>query len=288
MKKQISFNIGGHRADIGETSIYRLLPNQHVHHVGHFVFLDYVPPFERKIKMMPDTGFAHPHRGIATLTYILNGEAEHYDSYGNRATVHSGGVQWMKAGNGIIHDETVNPDTKTNSLLVHAFQFWINLPSKNKKENPDYMAVQANELPLFDLDDNGGWLKVVVGEYNGSKSRVPTYAKQYLYHIHLNSGKKFTLPSEKDLEYAVFLPQRGVTINDKEYKAGDFIGFDTEEGLIEIINNSDAGADIILFGGEKYSEPFVAQGSFVMSTQEEIKEAYADFQSGKYGKIIYS
>lgn len=288
MKKQISFNIGGHRADIGETSIYRLLPNQHTHHVGHFVFLDYVPPFERKIKMMPDTGFAHPHRGIATLTYILNGEAEHYDSYGNRAIVHSGGVQWMKAGNGIIHDETVNPDTKTNSLLVHAFQFWINLPSKNKKENPDYMAVQANELPLFDLDDNGGWLKVVVGEYNGSKSKVPTYAKQYLYHIHLNSGKKFTLPSGKDLEYAVFLPQRSVTINDKEYKAGDFIGFDTEEGLIEIINNSDAGADIILFGGEKYSEPFVAQGPFVMSTQEEINEAYADFQSGKYGKIVYN
>lgn len=288
MKKQISFNIGGHRADIGETSIYRLLPNQHAHHVGHFVFLDYVPPFERKIKMMPDTGFAHPHRGIATLTYILKGEAEHYDSYGNRATVHSGGVQWMKAGNGIVHDETVNPDTKTNSLLIHAFQFWINLPSKNKKENPDYMAIQANELPLFDLDDNGGWLKVVVGEYDGSRSKVPTYAKQYLYHIHLNMGKKFTLSSEKDLEYAVFLSQRGVTINDKEYNAGDFIGFDREEGIIELINNSEAEADIILFGGEKYREPFVAQGPFVMSTQEEINEAYADFQGGKYGKVVYS
>ncbi|HEX5153253.1 MAG TPA: pirin family protein [Parafilimonas sp.] len=288
MKKQIIFTAGGHRSEVAGNAIYHLMPNQHTHHVGHFVFLDYIPPFVRKDKMIPNVGFAHPHRGIATLTYVLNGEAEHYDSRGHRATVYSGGVQWMKAGNGIIHDETMNADTKTTSPLNHGFQFWINLPAKNKKENPDYMAVQANELPLLWLDNNSGWLKVIVGEYDGQKSKIPTYAKQYLYQIRLKAGKQFTLPTEKGLEYAIFLPLQDATINDKVYEAGNLIGFDKEDGIIEVINNLDADADIILFGGEKYTEPFVAYGPFVMSTQEEIHEAYEDFQNGKYGKVVYS
>lgn len=289
MKKKIIFRTRGYRADVGDVTVYRILANQYTHHVGHFVFLDYVPPTVRKSKMVPNVGGAHPHRGIATLTYVLNGEAEHYDSRGNRATVYSGGAQWMKAGNGIIHDETMNADTKTDNPYTHGFQFWINLPAKHKKENPDYVAVQASEMPLLKLNDNGGWLKVVVGEYAGKTSKIPTYAKQFLYHIHLNPGKQFTLPAEKGLEYAVFLPQHDVTLNDMDFKAGDFIGFDKEEaGIIEIVNKSQSEADIILFGGEKYAEPYVAQGPFVMSTQEEISEAYADYKNGKYGKVIYS
>lgn len=288
MKKNANFKISGHRADIGEITIYRLMPNQYTHHVGHFIFLDYIAPFVRKNKMTPNEDFAHPHRGIATLTYVLNGEAEHYDSRGNRATVHSGGVQWMKAGNGIIHNETLNADTKTNGLLNHGFQFWINLPARNKKENPEYMALQSEELPVLQLSDNAGTLKVIVGEYGGQASKIPTYARQYLYHIRLNAGKQFTLPTVDGLEYAIFLPQHDLTINDEGYYRGDLIGFDDKGSIIEITNNLEAEADIILFGGEKYTEPFVAQGPFVMNTQEEILEAYSDSQNGKYGKIVYS
>lgn len=288
MKKATKFKSRGRRADIGEISIFRIFPNQYIHHVGHFVFLDYVPPIIKENKMVPNAGGAHPHRGIATLTYVLNGEAEHYDSRGNRATVHSGGVQWMKSGNGIIHDETMNPDTRTDNRSTHGFQFWINLPAKNKAENPDYMAVQEDELPLLDLGNDNGWLKVVVGEYDGQTSKIPTYARLYLYHIHLNAGKQFTLSTEKELEYGIFLPQQGITINDAAHDAGDFIVFDNDNGVIEITNNSDTEADIILFGGEKYTEPFVANGPFVMNTREEIDQAYYDFQIGKYGKVIYN
>lgn len=288
MKKQVSFKIRGHRADIGEIAIYRLMPNQYTHHVGHFFFLDYIAPFARRNKMVVNNDFAHPHRGIATLTYILNGEAEHYDSRGNHATVHSGGVQWMKAGNGIIHNETMNADSKTTGKLNHGFQFWINLPAKNKAENPDYMAVQGDELPLLQLGDNVGSLKVIVGEYDGQASKIPTYAKQYLYHIRINARKQFTLPTENGWEYAVFLPQHDVIINDKGYFSGDLIGFDSEGGIIEMVNPLEVEADIILFGGEKYAEPFAAQGPYVMNTKEEIQQAHNDYMSGKYGKIIYN
>lgn len=286
MEKQIIYKTRGQRADIGPVEIYRLVSNNYVSHVGHFVFLDYIPPFmlaERRFN--PDA--AHPHRGIATLTYSLNGEVEHYDSRGHLGTVHSGGVQWMKAGNGIIHNEVIGPDTKTGGKLMHGFQFWMNLPSREKRGNPDYLALQAENLPLIPLKNNAGTLKVVVGEYEGRQSEVPTYAQQYLYHITLNAGKTFSLSTFDQLEYAVFLPQHNVVINGNEYYHGDLIGFDDRVGDIVFSNQLEIAAELILFGGEKYTEPFVAQGPFVMNTREEIQQAYDDYLMGKYGTINY-
>lgn len=193
----------------------------------------------------------------------------------------------MKAGNGIIHDETLNPDSKATNPYVHGFQFWINLPSKVKKEYPEYLAINSSEVPQIQLPENAGWLKVIAGQYEELVSKIPGYLKQYLYHIHLNEGKRFSLPTEKGLEYAVFLPLHELTINDTKFDAGDFIEFDRENGTIEISNTSNAPADIILFEGEKYAEAIVAQGPFIMNSMQEIGDAYRDFHAGKYGKIEY-
>jgi redox-sensitive bicupin YhaK (pirin superfamily) len=291
MKKKIRFSTRGQRADIGEYTIHRMLPNRLTEAVGPFVFLDHLLPAKHSpdepLKVVNGKG-AHPHRGIATLTYILNGEAEHLDSRGHHAMVRSGGVQWMKAGNGIIHDEVVNVDPQTHDQLTHAFQFWINLPSKNKAEPPDYLPIQASEVPQQILSDKRGWIKVIAGEYENLVSRIPNYAKQFLYHIHLESGKQFSLTTEKELEYAAFLPLQNAAINDTEFRKGEFIEFDRDEGTIEINNDSEAGIDIILFGGEKYAEPIAAGGPFVMNSKTEIAQAYSDFHSGKYGDIDYS
>jgi redox-sensitive bicupin YhaK (pirin superfamily) len=290
MQKTISFSLQGQRADIGKIPIHRMLPNRYADAVGPFVFLDHLSLLSRlpdEPRMQWGTG-AHPHRGIATLTYILDGESEHFDSRGHHAKVFSGGVQWMKAGNGIIHDETMNPDFQTGNPLMHGFQFWINLPSSVKKEDPEYLSINANEIPLMQLSQNSGWLKVIVGEYEKLVSKIPNYSKQNLYHIHLNEGKQFSLSTKKGLEYAAFLPQHDIIINDTKFNTGDFIEFDREEGTIEITNTSTTAADIILFGGEKYTEPIVAQGPFVMNTQSEIAQAYHDFHAGKFGEIKYN
>jgi len=292
MKKKVSFSTKGQRADIGEYKIYRMLPNRYADAVGPFVFLDHVPPAKHSPdeprKVVNGSG-AHPHRGIATLTYILNGEADHHDSKGHQARVRSGGAQWMKAGNGIIHDEAVNVDPERNDLVTHAFQFWINLPAKQKAEQPEYLPVQASEVPQQMLSDKGGWIRVIAGEYENLVSKIPGYSKQFLYHVHLEPGKQFSISSEQDLEYAAFLPVHNAIINGSEYQAGEFIEFDKNEGSIEINNLSPGEAiDIILFGGERYEEPIVAQGPFVMNSQNEIVQAYRDFHSGKYGEINYS
>lgn len=291
MKKKISFSTQGQRADIGEYIINRILPNRYADAVGPFVFLDHALP----IKHSPDAPHkvvngkgAHPHRGIATLTYILNGEAEHLDSRGHHAKVESGGAQWMKAGNGIIHDEVVNIDPKTGDLLTHAFQFWINLPSRQKAELPQYLPIQASEVPQKKLSEGRGWIKVIVGEFENLVSKIPNYSKQFLYHLHVEAGKQFFLQTEKGCEYAAFLPLHNALINDTEFIKGEFIEFDREEGTIEISNKSEGGIDIIVFGGERYTEPIVASGPFVMNAQAEISLAYKDFHAGKYGEISYS
>lgn len=286
MRKEIRYQTQGRQEKVGTVNIFRLLSNAFVDHVGHFVFLDYFPPFKLTSRQLnPD--FAHPHRGIATLTYLLSGTVEHFDSRGHQGKVNSGGVQWMKAGNGIIHNEAFDFDAE-NGPNVHGFQFWINLPAQNKQENPDYMSLQSNELPIIALENQAGTLKVIVGEWNGQTSKIPIYARQFLYHIRMAPGKKFTLDVEESDEYAIFLPQEELIINEIQVQAGDMVGFETSGNFIELENPSETEIDCIVFGGEKFTEPYIAYGPFVMTTKEEIRQAYTDYHKGKYGTVSYS
>src|SRR5206468_12441447 len=116
-------------------------------------------------------------------------------------------------------------------------------------------------------------------------SKIPSYSKQFLYHIHLEAGKQFSIAAETGLEYASFLPLHNAVINETEYRAGEFLVYDGNEGTIEINNNSEVAIDVILFGGETYIEPIAAGGPFVMNSQNEIAQAYRDFHAGKYGQI---
>ncbi len=287
MKKKTSFSAEGQKADIGNMTIYRILPNRYADKAGSFVFLDHLVPKTHSAVNKNGIG-AHPHRGIATLSYIINGEAEHFDSAGNYAKVHSGGVQWMKAGNGIIHDETLNYDSKTDSKLIHGFQFWINLPAKIKAETPAYLSLDSNEVPQKTLPNESGWIKVIAGNYENLSSKIPNYLPQFLYHIHLAASKQFSIEIENEIEVAAFLPLHNAIINNSQFEVGEFVEFDREAGEIEIRNTSAEAIDILLFGGEKYTEPIVAQGPFVMNTQREISQAYHDFHTGKYGEIKYN
>jgi redox-sensitive bicupin YhaK (pirin superfamily) len=284
MKKKTSFSTTGNRADIGSITIQRMLPNRYADKIGPFVFLDYVPPAIKETINKNGMG-AHPHRGIATLTYILQGEVEHFDSAGNTGKIHSGGAQWMKAGNGIIHDENLNYDSQTASKFIQGFQFWINLPAKNKAEQPAHIAIQANEVPKKTLPNESGWLKVIVGSYSALSSKIPNYSQQFLYHIQLKAGKQFSVEMENKIEVAAFLPTQNVMLNNTEFQAGEFIEFDKVAGEIEIKNTSPTAIDLLLFGGEEYTEPVVAEGPFVMNSQAEIATAYRDFYAGKYGVI---
>lgn len=283
--KQTIFTTKGMRADIGDITIHRLLPNRYAGAVGPFVYLDHFPMADIT-KIDDRTTGEHPHRGIATLTYLLSGEAEHFDSIGNHTKVHTGGVQWMKAGKGVVHDEILDVDSRTGNNQIHGFQFWINLPSNAKLETPEYRAVEGSDVPQKELDDASGWIKVILGNYEELTSDIPDYSHQFMYHILLKAGKRFEINHEESIEVAAVLPSNGAEVNDAEYCCGDFIVFERSEGKIVFRNTSKTEADIILFGGEHYTEPIYARGPFVMNSSMEVAVAYRDYVAGKYGQIV--
>jgi len=282
--KKISFSTKGLRADIGNIAIHRLLPNRCSNAVGPFVFLDHIPLADISRLHEKGTG-EHPHRGIATLTYMLQGVAEHCDSIGNHTKVHAGGVQWMMAGSGIVHDESFEFESISGAKYAHAFQFWINLPSQKKTEKPEYLAIEGKDVPCKALEDSAGWIKVILGTYENLTSIVPDFSHQFMYHLHLEPGKSFSIQLDAGIEAAAVLPSNGAEVNDAEYCGGEFIEFDRKEGPIKFRNSSKTETDILLFGGEHYAEPIVARGPFVMNSATEIAGAYRDYVAGKYGEI---
>lgn len=275
---------------IGFFPIVRSLPNANTRMIGHFIFLDQMPlktypreEFREGVIKMGDT--SHPHRGIATLTYLIRGSIEHFDSAGHRGTVGEGGMQWMKAGNGIVHNEVIVIDDEKENVGLNGLQFWINLPAKHKAENPDYRAVQGEEIQEVVLENNAGILRVLLGEYKNTIATIPTYSKIFLYHIKLNAKQTFSLTMEEGDEVALVPINGAIVVNEKGINAKEMLTFETSQGEISMYNNTDDIIDVMLFGGEKYMEPVVMGGPFVMNSEAEMSIANQDYMAGKYGTI---
>ncbi len=289
MEKTTITSYSGVNANVGDLLVNRLLPNRYSQAVGPFVFLDHLYPSEHQPKtpQAPTGNFAHPHRGIATFTYLFSGSLEHYDSYGHHGIVDAGGAQWMKAGNGVIHDENPSPRFQREGGVLHALQFWINLPAQNKAEAPDYLALQAGDIPQVPLPGGAGVLRVVIGTYGAATSPVQTFSTQFLYHLRLAPGATFTPNLADGLEHAALVPGAEVAAGEGTYGGSELLLLGPETAPVTFTNRGAETTDVILFGGEPYREPIVAQGPFVMNTHGEIADAYRDFFNGRYGKIQY-
>ncbi len=274
-----------------DINIYRSLPNRYTQAIGSMVLLDHVPehPIKAKEAEMPDGSFAHPHKGIATFTYLLEGSVHHIDSAGGEGIVHAGGIQWMKAGNGIIHDEFLPYEFQKSGGTLNSLQFWLNLPAKIKAEEPEYIAVQTKSIPEITLPNHKGRLKVLLGEYGTHHSIIPNYLEQFMYHVQLNPKQIFELSINDGWQYGIYVIKGEATIDNtvvvNKMELAEL--FDLGTGA-QIKNDENDTLDIIIFGGEPYTEPAVPYGPFIMNTREEIGKAYSEYQKGKYGYIDYA
>ncbi len=268
---------------MGPFSVNRVMPQQEITPVGAFVFLDHfdISATPEQIPK-PDGKLAHPHRGIATLTYLLKGEVTHLDSYGHKGTVDSGGVQWMKAGNGIVHDEWAKP---INNKLI-GLQFWLNLNAKGKSESPAYKALSNEQLPVVNIGKLGSTLKVIIGKYKNYRSDIPVESRQLLFHLSLKSGDEIQLPLNKSDQYATFLASGSIEVTGEELQPSQQ-GF-LRNGIKKISILAKENSELFIFGGEKYEEPIVSGGPFVMNSEQEMATAYKEYQLGKYRTIDYS
>jgi hypothetical protein len=274
---------------VGSFTIARAVPNAAVQFVGPIMLLDHLPPKILAAGKIPDPdgSFAHPHRGIATFTYVLDGALTHADSSGGHGTIFAGGVQWMKAGNGIVHDEMIPADLRKRGGRLHSVQFWINLPARNKAEPAEYRPVPAEDLPVVPLPGGRAHLKVLLGAYDGNTAPIPTFSQEFIWHVRVEPMGSVRVALSPELPAAGFLPGQGAVVSGTDVAAhrSFVLGLDGTE--VEISNPSVDALDLLLFGGAPIAEPVAMRGPFVMNTEAELTEAFRDFRAGKYGRITY-
>jgi len=242
----------------------------------------------------------HPHRGIETITYVLSGNVEHGDSLGNRGTLGAGDVQWMTAGSGIMHQEMPRGD---EAGRMHGFQLWANLPSSLKMTTPRYQDVPAAEIAEI-VDDDGTRIRVVVGEFRGTRGPVDGIAADPIYlDISVPPGKRKVLPVETSRHAFAYvfagsgtfrdasrpfgvLTERGTPDNEVLVRetAGNrsLVLFDSGDEVT--VQAGDEGVRFLLISGQPLKEPVAWYGPIVMNTQDELKTAVNELRAGTFIK----
>lgn len=230
----------------------------------------------------------HPHRGIETVTYILNGHVDHKDSMGNAGTIGRGDIQWMTSGSGILHEEM--PKEPEEGIL-EGFQLWVNLPKRLKMTEPRYRGVESSEIPKIEHED-GGVIKVIAGEYEGVEGAVtdiyadPTYLDVYIpkksaLEIPVKQGQAvlaYVFEGEGVFgNFETNLPQKGTRV-----PATEMVIFDDGD-LVKVCADKEP-VRFLLISGKPLNEPVARYGPFVMNTHEEIEEAIHDLQNDTFVK----
>lgn len=235
----------------------------------HFAFND---PVEGPIQGFP----THPHRGIETVTYMLEGNVRHRDSLGNTGTIGPGDVQWMTSGRGILHEELPHrgPDG-----VIYGFQLWVNLPAAQKMGHPRYQEVPADSIPSVELE--GVKVRVMAGEVGGVRGPVTEIAADPLYlDVQLGPGATFSQPVPAGHTALVYLFEGSGTFGGEETSALRMLVLTDGDAL-----KAQAGSDgmrFILMAGAPFNEPIAPYGPFVMNTRDEIQQALADLRNGTF------
>ena len=215
----------------------------------------------------------HPHRGFITFTYMLDGHMEHRDSMGNRGDLRAGGVQWMRAGSGVIHSEM---PSQTNGLM-RGFQLWINLPAAEKMSSPAYQEFDAQMIPQICVGD--ALVKVLSGHFSECEGPVKDDHTEMLYlDVELPASSRFDLPLQEGMTGFLY-PFEGTVVVEGVVLPTHNLGVLGSGDRLEA-NTTDEAARFILVAGRPLNEPILQHGPFVMSSREEIEHALRDYRDG--------
>lgn len=227
----------------------------------------------------PISGFPmHPHRGIETVTYILEGSVNHRDSLGNAGLIGPGDVQWMTSGGGIMHEEMPRRGPSGN---IFGFQLWVNLPSTLKWSKPRYQEVAADTIPTVEQD--GTTIRIVAGEISGIRGPVTEIAAEPIYvDIQLAPDTQFSypVPSGHTVIAYVFEGSGFLGAEETPVEATSMVFFNDGEGFQ--VKTTDSPIRLMLIAGAPFNEPIAPYGPFVMNTREELEEALSDLRAGTF------
>lgn len=251
--------------------------------ISPFLMFDYAAPREFEASDQKRGVGPHPHRGFETVTIAFQGEVEHGDSVGNRGVIGAGDVQWMTAASGIIHEEFLSREFLKQGGTLEMVQLWVNLPAKDKMIAPKYQSILSQEIPVVELPDNAGSVRVIAGSYAGTQGAATTFSPVELWDIKIKAGKAVELKVPAGHNAMLFVRSGNISLDGYKAGTGDLVMLEREGLTINLQANEEAS--VLLMGGEPINEPIVASGPFVMNTEQEIRLAMMDYQSGRMGHM---
>ncbi len=262
------------RHDLGGFEVGRVLPAAQRRMVGPFVFFDHMGPVDfpaaipRSVDVRP-----HPHIGLATVSYLFEGEIMHRDSLASQQAIRAGEVNWMTAGRGITHSERFE-HARAQGGRLHGIQAWVALPREQEEIPPAFFHHGAADLPTY--EGQGLWARLIAGEAFGARAGVRTHSPMFYAHWRLAAGAKAQLPAEYP-ERAAYVAAGSVEVDGQRLDVGQMLVF--APGKPALFTGIEP-AIVMLLGGEPLGERFV-EWNFVSSSRERIDQAKADWRAGR-------
>jgi redox-sensitive bicupin YhaK (pirin superfamily) len=267
--------------DLGSFDVRRALPSTERQMVGPFIFFDQAGPAEfvtgKGIDVRP-----HPHIGLATVTYLYRGEFQHRDSLGSNQMIYPGEVNWMVAGNGVTHSERTSAETRLHPHQLFGVQTWVALPETHEESAASFEHHGKNELPKF--SDRGVDLTLILGRAYGKRAPVSVFSDLFYADAVLAPQAKLPLPDDHE-DRGVYVLEGSVDVAGQNFEAGRMMVFRPGDGMA--VTAGEAGAHLMLLGGETLNGPRHIWWNFVASSKEKIdaaKEAWGqgDWAHGRF------
>ena len=264
--------------------VHNLFPSGYKLDMSPFFLLDYNAKIEFSARNEPRGVGVHPHRGFETVTIAYHGAVAHHDSAGNSGVIYPGDVQWMTAARGILHKEYHEEVFSKQGGTFQMVQLWVNLPAKYKMSAPKYQSLKHKEIAKVVLPEHAGSLEVIAGNFDGTPGSASTFTPIEMYNARLDSGGKTIFNFPAHYHTAFIIIEGEIKVNDTSIgKKDQMVHFKNEGETIEIeaLENS----IVLMLSGEPIDEPISQFGPFLMNTQEEIDQAIADYNEGRFGYL---
>lgn len=258
--------------------------NSHGAQLSPFLLLDYAGPTDFPAGEASRGVGQHPHRGFETVTIVYQGEVAHRDSTGQGGVIGPGDVQWMTAGAGILHEEFHSASFSQSGGTLEMVQLWVNLPARNKMAPPGYQAISDRDIPAVPLPDGAGTVRVIAGEFGGHAGPARTFTPMNVWDMRLAPGGLGKLSLPEGWPVALIVLRGTVQVNGEAIaREAQAVVLDRAGQALSIEANDEA--TVLLISGEPIDEPITGHGPFVMNSREEIVQAIADFNSGRFGQM---
>lgn len=249
-----------------------------------FLLLDYAAPTEFKPSVKRRGVGSHPHRGFETVTIVYQGEVDHRDSTGAGGHIGPGDVQWMTAGAGLVHEEFHSEAFTQSGGKMEMVQLWVNLPAKDKMTTPGYQTLLKADIPVVDLPNQAGRLRVIAGEYAGQRGPARTFTPINVWDLRLQAGGSAEFEVNEGHTLALVVLHGTVQVNEQQVaREAQLVQFSRDGSKFKLEANNEA--TVLVLSGQPLNEPIVGYGPFVMNSREQIAQAITDFNSGKFGQL---